>query len=329
MLTDGSARVTGFAQDPPTRPSLCELAGVGQDLHSIHGDVRDPGALARAMTEADPEVVIHMAAQALVRDSYKLPLETYAINVMGTAHLLEAARRCPALKSVVVVTTDKCYENREWPWGYREGEPLGGYDPYSSSKACAELVAAAYRNSFFNASEHAVHGVALATVRAGNVIGGGDWATDRLVPDCVRSLLAGETITIRYPRAIRPWQHVLEPLNGYFMLAERLFRDGMAFASPWNFGPSDDDARPVEWIVQALCAAWPGAKGHEILAVPQPHEAHYLKLDCSKAKADLGWRPRWSLEQALGSIVEWTRVYQQGGDTKQACLKQIEDFSRA
>ena len=321
------ADVTGYALAPPTNPSLFAMARVREGIHSIEGDVRDFASLAKAMQDARPEVVIHMAAQALVRDSYKMPLETYATNVMGTAHLLEAVRLCPSVRGVVVVTTDKCYENREWAWGYREGEALGGYDPYSSSKACAELVTAAYRNSFFNSVEHPEFKVGIATARAGNVIGGGDWANDRLVPDCLRSLLAEVPISIRFPQAIRPWQHVLEPLNGYFILAERLVTEGSAFATAWNFGPSEDDAKPVEWIVNTLCQAWPGAKGYEIMAGEQPHEAHYLKLDCARAKSALGWHPRWSLATAIKMIVDWTVAYKAGDDLRQLCLDQIGLFS--
>ena len=321
------AEVTGYALDPPTRPSLFELCGVDRLVRSVIADVRDKDELAGAMRAAAPEIVIHMAAQPLVRESYKNPLETYAVNVMGAAHLLEAVRGCDSVRAVVNVTTDKCYENREWVWGYREDEPMGGYDPYSSSKACSELVTAAYRRSFFNPQQHHRHGVALASARAGNVIGGGDWADDRLVPDCVRSLLSGEKIVIRNPAAVRPWQHVLEPLSGYLCLAQRLHEEGVGFAEPWNFGPSDDDARPVEWIVRKICAAWGDEAGYEIDGGEHPHEAHYLKLDCSKARDGLGWRPRWDLERAIGMIIDWTKVYRAGGDLREACFRQIEQYA--
>lgn len=322
------AEVTGYALSPPTEPSLFELARVGDVVHSVIADVRDFGRLAAALAAARPEIVIHMAAQPLVRDSYKIPVETYAVNVMGTVNLLEAVRNCPGVRAVVNVTTDKCYENREWVWGYRENEPMGGYDPYSSSKGCSELVSAAYRNSFFNPAHYDRHGVALATARAGNVIGGGDWAGDRLIPDCIRALLAGEAVRIRNPHAIRPWQHVLEPLSGYLLLAQRLCEGGGSFASGWNFGPAEDDARPVEWIVRRMCAQWGGTAAYETDDGDHPHEAHYLKLDCSKARAELGWRPRWSLETAIDSIVAWTMAYREGRETGKVCLEQIAAYGR-
>ncbi len=315
------ADVTGYALDPPTTPSLFELARVGELVESHIADVRDAAALADAVLQAQPEIVIHMAAQPLVRDSYKIPVETYAVNVMGTVHLLEAVRGCPSVKAVVNVTTDKCYENREWAWGYRENEPMGGFDPYSSSKGCSELVTAAYRNSYFQ------HSVALATARAGNVIGGGDWATDRLIPDCISALLAGEPIQIRNPHSIRPWQHVLEPLSGYLTLAQRLYESGQEYAEGWNFGPSDDDAKPVEWIVSRMCELWGSDARYEIDAGDHPHEAHYLKLDCSKARMRLGWQPRWNLEKALNNIIEWTNVYRSAGDLRRCCLEQIDSYS--
>jgi len=285
--------------------------------------------LQKALLKADPQIVIHMAAQPLVRESYRTPVETYAINVMGTVHLLEAIRHCRSVKAVVNVTTDKCYENKEWPWGYRENEPMGGYDPYSSSKGCSELVTAAYRNSFFNPSDYAKHGVALASGRAGNVIGGGDWADDRLICDCVRALLQCEEIAIRNPNAIRPWQHVLEPLSGYLLLAQNLFEEGVHYAEGWNFGPDDSDAKPVDWIVRQLCNEWGDDASYRIDQGEHPHEATYLKLDCSKAKAQLNWQPRWNLQQALSSIVEWTQGYQNGANLKSLCLEQIAAYQTA
>jgi CDP-glucose 4,6-dehydratase len=261
-----------------------------------------------------------------VRDSYKIPVETYATNVMGTVHLLEGVRACPSVRAVVNVTTDKVYENREWPWGYRENEPFGGYDPYSNSKGCSELVTAAYRSSYFNPTEYARHGVALASARAGNVIGGGDWALDRLVPDILRAILAVEPVRIRNPHAIRPWQHVLEPLSGYLMLAQKLYTDGVRFAEGWNFGPSDDDARSVEWIVKRMCDRWGEGARYEIDAGEHPHEAHYLKLDCSKARAALGWQPRWPLEHSLDSIIAWTHAFRRQSDLREECLRQINEY---
>jgi CDP-glucose 4,6-dehydratase len=326
LLHELGATVTGYALDPPTDPSLFVQARVGQQVASVIADVRDGSSLTGAMSAAAPEIVIHMAAQPLVRDSYKNPAETYAINVMGTVNLFEAVRACPSVKAVINVTTDKCYENKEWAWGYRENEPLGGADPYSSSKACSELVTEAYRHSFFNPHGHASHGAAVASARAGNVIGGGDWAADRLVPDCVRALLRKEKIRIRNPHAVRPWQHVLEPLTGYLLLAQRLFEDGHRWASGWNFGPRDEDARPVEWIVRRMCAAWGDWAAFELDGGVHPHEAHYLKLDCSKARGELGWRPRWDLEKSLGLIVDWTRAYERNEDLRVVCARQIAEY---
>lgn len=322
------ARVYGYALAPPTQPSLFELARVEELLAgNAVADVRDYEKLARALSAAEPEIVIHMAAQPLVRDSYKIPVETYATNVMGTVHLLEAVRSCPTVKAVVNVTTDKCYENREWVWGYRESEPMGGFDPYSNSKGCSELVTAAYRSSYFNPARYAEHTVGVATARAGNVIGGGDWANDRLIPDIIRAIMANEPVRIRNPHAIRPWQHVLEPLSGYLALAQRLYQEGAAYAEGWNFGPADDDAKPVEWIVKRLCEQWGTDARYEIDRGAHPHEAHYLKLDCSKARMRLGWTPRWNLSQALDSIIEWVKVYRAGDDIRECCLKQIEEYS--
>lgn len=329
------AEVHGYALQPPTEPSLFNLLGFNSStpqLFSTIADVRDGATLSAAMQRIQPEIVIHMAAQPLVRDSYNIPVETYATNVMGTVNLLEAVRHCPSVKAVVNVTTDKCYENREWAWGYRENEPMGGYDPYSSSKGCAELVTAAYRNSFFNTSPFnsstLQHGAAIATARAGNVIGGGDWATDRLIPDIIRALMAGEPVRIRNPHAIRPWQHVLEPLSGYLALAQRLYEFGAEYAEGWNFGPADNDAKSVGWIVDRMCELWAEDARYEIDAGDHPHEAHYLKLDCSKALMRLGWRPRWDLSHALAGIAEWVKVYSSGGDMRRCCLEQIASYEK-
>jgi CDP-glucose 4,6-dehydratase len=322
------AEVTGYALDPPTQPSLYALAGVDALVRSVIADVRDADALRRAVAEAAPEIVIHMAAQPLVRESYRNPAETYAINLMGTVHLLDAVRACPGVRAVVNVTTDKCYENREWVWGYRENEPMGGYDPYSNSKACSELATAAYRSSFFNPADHAAHGVALASARAGNVIGGGDWAEDRLVPDAVRALLAGRRVPIRNPHAIRPWQHVLDPLTGYLLLAERLVAQGAAFAAGWNFGPDDDSAIPVADLVSRLCRAWGHDAGFEIQPGDHPHEAAFLKLDSSKARTRLGWRPHWGIDTGLGKVAEWHAAIAAGRPALDACREQIEAHDR-
>ena len=325
-LNKMGAVVTGYALLPPTVPSLYELCRLDKLMTSIIADVRDIASLEAAMINAQPEVVIHMAAQPLVRDSYQMPVETYAINVMGTAHLLEAVRHCGSVRAVVNVTTDKCYENREWAWGYRENEPLGGYDPYSSSKACSELVTAAYRQSFFSSGAGAP---AIATARAGNVIGGGDWGKDRLVPDCIRAFLKNETVHLRNPRAIRPWQHVLEPLSGYLMLAQRLFQEGATFADAWNFGPYDHDAQNVEWVVARLCEKWGNGVAYIIDDGEHPHEATYLKLDCSKAISCLNWRPRWNLDLAIEAIIEWTIAYRNSMDVRQVCLNQIDAYETA
>ena len=328
LLHTLGARVYGYALKPPTDPSLYELCGLNKLVDSTIADVRDGDSLTRSMAAARPDIVIHMAAQPLVRDSYKIPVDTYSINVMGTVNLFEAIRKCTSVKAAINITTDKCYENKEWLWGYRENEPLGGYDPYSSSKACSELVTSAYRSSYFNPLQYATHGTAIASARAGNVIGGGDWATDRLIPDCVRSILKGEPVVIRNPGAIRPWQHVLEPLSGYLLLAQRLVTDGPLFAEAWNFGPDDNDAQPVEWLVRRLCEKW--GQGASFIADQgkHPHEANFLKLDCSKARTRLGWHPRWALGKALDSIVDWTRAYQQGTGVNNVCLAQITEYQK-
>ena len=321
------ADVTGYALNPPTNPSLFDVANVGNGMRSTIADIRDAETLSKAMRVAKPDIVIHMAAQPLVRYSYQAPVETYTTNVMGTVHLLEAVRQTDSVRAVVNVTTDKCYENKEWPWGYRENDPMGGYDPYSSSKGCAELVTAAYRNSYFNLAEHSEHGVAIATGRAGNVIGGGDWAQDRLIPDMLRAIEAGEPVQIRSPHAIRPWQHVLEPLSGYLNLAEKLYTQGPAYAEGWNFGPADEDAKPVQWIVEQLTAQWGDGASWQLDSNPQPHEAHHLKLDCSKARSVLNWHPKWDLTRTLQSIIAWHKAARQGANMNAVCLQQITEYS--
>ena len=313
------AQVTGFSLEPPTNPSLFELARVRDCVTDLRGDLRNLDAVARAVATQRPEIVVHMAAQALVRPAYAQPVETYATNVMGTVHVLEAVRRAGGVRALLVVTTDKCYENREWVWGYRENEPMGGHDPYSSSKGCAELVTSAYRNSFLHDD------VAVATARAGNVIGGGDWAQDRLVPDMVRAVIAGQMVHIRNPGAIRPWQHVLEPLSGYLTLAERLYLDGQGFAEGWNFGPADNDAKTVEWIAGEMAALWAGMRWEKDAGV-HPHEAQYLKLDCSKARARLGWHPRLPLAEGLAWTMHWYKSFQSGGDMRALTEQQIQRY---
>ena len=325
-LQSMGSEVVGYALAPPTNPSLFEVAEVGKGMTTIIGDIRDLKHLRTVFAEHRPEFVIHMAAQSLVRYSYSEPVETYATNVMGTVNLLEAVRNTDSVKAVVNVTSDKCYENREWVWGYREHEAMGGYDPYSNSKGCAELVTAAYRNSYFNRAEYGQHHVALASVRAGNVIGGGDWAEDRLIPDIMRAVTQGKPVHIRAPHAIRPWQHVLEPLHGYLLLAQKLYEEGAAYAEGWNFGPSDEDAKPVLWIVERLSKAWSEDANWVLDSSDHQHEAQYLKLDSSKAKTRLDWHPKWHLEDSLNAIIEWHRAYRDGKDMHDITLEQIRDF---
>lgn len=322
-LRSMGAEVTGLALDPPTETSLFDAARLADDMASTIADVRDRSAVFEVITDASPEIVIHMAAQPLVRASYDDPLGTYATNVMGTAHVLDAIRHTPDVRVVVNVTTDKCYENREWHWGYREDEALGGHDPYSSSKACSELVTSAYRRSFFSGPDCP----RLASARAGNVIGGGDWAVDRLVPDALASFERGTAVVLRNPRAIRPWQHVLEPLSGYLLLAERLWEDA-ATAGAWNFGPWDADARPVSWVVDQLSRLWPGSPGWAMSVGEHPHEAQYLKLDTSRARAELGWAPTWNLRRSLEMIVNWHRGWLSGEPAADLCLSQIHTFTQ-
>jgi CDP-glucose 4,6-dehydratase len=320
------ANVTGYSLNPPTEPCLFAEARVDSGMTSIIGDVRDATLLTDTMVHAQPEIVLHLAAQSLVRRSYSDPVETYSTNVMGSVHLLEAVRRTSTVRAVLNVTSDKCYENKEWLWGYRENEPMGGYDPYSNSKGCAELVTSAYRNSFFNPLTHSQHGVALASARAGNVIGGGDWAADRLVPDIVRAIARGEVVRIRSPHAIRPWQHVLEPLSGYLALAERLYSNGADFAEGWNFGPLDSDVRTVQWVVERLTSLWGGGASWELDSNPQPHEATYLKLDCTKAMNRLKWRPRLELGRALEMVVEWHKAHLDRKDMRTVTFAQISTY---
>jgi CDP-glucose 4,6-dehydratase len=314
-LQSAGANVVGYALHPPTQPSLFETARVAEGMTSIIGDVRDLEHLKTVVAEHEPEIIFHLAAQPLVRHSYEDPIETYSTNVMGTANMLEAVRHSDSLRAVVSITSDKCYENKEWLWGYREGDQLGGHDPYSSSKGCAELVISAYRRSYFPPERYEQHGVALASTRAGNVIGGGDWAKDRLIPDIMKALLENRTVIIRSPHAIRPWQHVLEPLHGYVCLAEKLWTHGPKFSQAWNFGPSSDDAKTVSWIVEYLSNAWGEGAQWRLDGAEHPHEDTYLKLDCSKARSLLGWAPKLSLPTTLDWIVEWYRGYQQHADT--------------
>ena len=320
------ADVTGYALGPPTQPNLFSQARVAEKIRSICGDIRDFAHLKSAMAECRPEVVIHLAAQSVVRASYENPIENYSSNVMGTVHVLEAVRQLKQPCAIVNVTSDKCYENREWIWGYRENEPMGGHDPYSNSKGCAELVTSAYRDSFFSPDSVGTHGVSLGSARAGNAIGGGDWTAYQLVPDLMRAFLSGEPCLIRNPSASRPWQFLLEPLRGYLILAERLVEDGARFASGWNFGPADAEVKPVSWIADELVSLWGNGASWALDSGAHPHEAQALKLDVTKAAANLQWRPVLPLKQALVWIAEWYRAYREGSDLQRLTLKQIEQY---
>lgn len=323
------AVVHGYSLSVPTTPALFTEARVDTLLHSELGDVRDHEHLAQAMKQFKPEIVFHLAAQPLVRLSYDLPMETYTTNVIGTVSLFEAVRHTGGVKAVVNVTSDKCYENREWVWGYREDEPMGGFDPYSSSKGCSELVTASYRQSFFNAENYPTHGCAIASARAGNVIGGGDWAADRLIPDMLAAFSQQRVLDIRNPNAIRPWQHVLEPLSGYLVLAEKLYTHGMDYAEAWNFGPDASEAKPVNWIVEKLVAQWGNSATWRTDERSHPHEAHYLKLDCSKAEMRLYWQPTWGLEHTLNRIVTWHKAWIDQADMYDYTMTEIDDYMHA
>jgi CDP-glucose 4,6-dehydratase len=323
------ANVTGYALEPPTQPSLFEQAKVAGVVRSIFADVRDFPRLKAAVAESRPEVVIHMAAQSVVRRGYEDPIETYSSNVMGTVHVLEALRQLKHPCVVVNVTSDKCYANQEWLWGYRENEPMGGRDPYSNSKGCAELVTTAYRESFFSPTAIERHGVALASARAGNAIGGGDWTTDQLIPDLLRAFLRGQPCPIRNPSAIRPWQFVLEPLRGYLVLAERLAEDPSRFASGWNFGPAEADVKPVSWIADELTRLWGNRASWSLDTGAHPREAYSLKLDTSKSRACLDWHPALQLNQALEWIVEWYRAFQAGADLRAITRTQIQRYEES
>ena len=324
------ADVIGYSLAPPTKPSMFEVSDVAKGMTSIIGDIRDYQEVKKVFAKYKPEIVFHMAAQSLVRYSYDAPIETYETNVMGSLSILEAVRSVDSVRAVIMITTDKCYENKEWVWAYRENEPMGGFDPYSSSKGCAELLIASYRNSFFSESEYPSHRTAIASVRAGNVIGGGDWASDRLIPDLLNAFMAKTKPLIRSPNAIRPWQHVLEPLSGYMCLAESLYNDGMDYAEAWNFGPDQNDAKPVEWIANEIATLWgDGAEWVNDMDVNHPHEANYLKLDSTKANTKLRWHPRWGIKDAIKSIVDWHKNMLAEKPMREITLKQIEAFSNA
>lgn len=321
-LSELGAKVTGLSLPPPTEPNFSTLAGLAQDVQTITQDIRDAAAVRKAVEQARPEIIFHLAAQPLVRASYADPAGTLSTNVMGTVHILEAARQVPGVKAVINVTSDKCYENRESMWGYREPDAMGGHDPYSASKGCSEIVTGAYRRSFFGGDQP----VGLASVRAGNVIGGGDWAEDRLVPDFVRALTAAKPLRIRSPHAVRPWQHVLEPVLAYLLLAEKLVGDPLRFSGGWNIGPQDGDAKPVSFIAERICSLWGNGASWELDGGTHPHEAHYLKLDCSKARQELGWAPRWSLDECLQHLVHWYRAWLDGNDMRAVSLAQLRTF---
>ena len=322
-LSEMGAEVKGYALAPETTPSLFVEAQVAEKIESEIGDIRHLEQLQASMRDFNPDILIHMADQPLVRLSYKHPIETYETNVMGTVKVLEAARHCPDLKSIVSVTTDKCYENKEWLWGYREDEAMGGHDPYSSSKGCAELVTSAYRRSFMQEQ-----GIGLATARAGNVIGGGDWSEDRLIPDILRAFENNKPVIVRNPKSNRPWQHVLEPLSGYLVLAQALYQSPQDYAEGWNFGPLDEDAKPVDWILDRMVEKWQGNASWQLDENAHPHEAGFLKLDISKAKSRLQWQPAWHLDDTIEKIVQWYQAWMNQEDMQELCLKEINDYMR-
>jgi len=320
------AEVVGYSLAPASNPSMFELAHIADGMTSIEADVRDLERVKKEFQQHQPEIVIHMAAQALVHDSYRDPVTTYNTNVMGTMNVLEAVRHTESVRVVVSITSDKCYENLEWVWGYRENDRMGGHDPYSSSKGCAELLISAYRDSYFNPKDYQKHGVALASTRAGNVIGGGDWSGDRLVPDIMRAIMEGESVLIRRPNAIRPWQFVMEPLRGYLMLAERLWEDGPEYAEGWNFGPDIEEIEPVSWIVKYLTEHWGEDASWVLDKGEHPHEDHFLKLDTTKAKSLLNWTPALNLPTVLDWIVDWYKVYHQKEDLREITEAQISQY---
>ena len=314
------AELKGYALNPPTSPSLFNEANLSSIIDSKIGDIRDQDSLFESMTEFDPDILIHMAAQPLVRFSYNAPIETYEVNVIGTAKVLEAARSCPNLKAIINITTDKCYENDGRSKSYKEDDAMGGYDPYSASKGCAELVTSSYRRSFLKEQ-----GVGLASVRAGNVIGGGDWADDRLIPDILRSFEKSEPVLIRNPKATRPWQHVLEPLSGYLLLAQKMYKNQNKYAEGWNFGPRNTDFKPVDWILNNMIDKWPNSRWN-LDTRPNPHEESFLQLDISKAETKLGWSPVWNLSYTLEKIIDWHQAWLKKEDMQDVCLSDIEAY---
>ena len=327
-LQNLGAKVIGISLDSPTTPSLYEQANVAKGMISLRQDIRNGEAIKQLFQQHKPEIVFHLAAQPLVRYSYQNPVETYETNVMGTLHVLEGIRSVDSVRSAVMITTDKCYQNKEWVWGYRETDTLGGHDPYSSSKGAAELLISSYRNSYFPQDKYSEHKTAIASARAGNVIGGGDWAEDRLIPDIIKAFKNNEKVIIRNPKSTRPWQHVLEPLSGYLKLAEQLEKNGDQYAEAWNFGPAEIDARPVQWIVEKMAKLW-GENANWINDKSEhPHEANYLKLDCSKAHMKLNWYPRWDLSETLLRIVEWHKLKDAHNNYRKLCLTQINVYMK-
>lgn len=326
-LTELGAEVIGYSLEPPTRPSLFEVLSLKKRVIHIIGDIRDEAKLKAVFKKYKPEIVFHLAAQPLVRLSYEEPKLTYETNVIGTLNLFEAVREIESVRVVINVTSDKCYDNKEWVYGYRENDPMGGYDPYSSSKGCAELLTAAYRNSYFNPEDYGkTHQVSLASVRAGNVIGGGDWQFDRLIPDCVKALSKGEVIKIRNPESIRPWQHVFEPLYGYLLLTAKMWEEPTKYCEGWNFGPSDDDIATVKEVVEKVITFW-GEGKYEVISDMKYHEARLLKLDTSKARMRLGWRPKWNLDKALEQTVRWYKLFYEGQeDMVEVTVNQIKEY---
>ncbi|WP_339350135.1 CDP-glucose 4,6-dehydratase [uncultured Alteromonas sp.] len=327
-LQELGANLTGISLPPTCQPNLFEAAAVDENMRSLYIDIRNVDALKEAFSETQPEIIIHMAAQSLVRKSYHNPVETYSTNVMGTVNVLEAVRYSPSVRAVVNVTSDKCYENNDDFRPFVESDRMGGYDPYSNSKGCAELVAQAFTSSYFNKHQFHEHSVAIASARAGNVIGGGDWAQDRLLPDIFKEISKKETVIIRSPKAIRPWQHVLEPLSGYMLLAQRLFEDGANFIGGWNFGPEKQDAKPVAWVVDEICRLWGDEARYEITKNPQPHEANILMLDSSKSNQKLNWKPTWGLSTALKNTVDWYQAYKRQANMRDVTRNQIQNFRK-
>jgi len=325
-LQNHGAIVTGVSLPPSTNPNMFEKANIEKNITSIIQNICDGEEIKYIFKQYQPEIVFHMAAQPLVRYSYIAPVETYETNVMGTLHILEGIKSIKSVKAAIMITTDKCYENKEWEWGYRENDPMGGHDPYSSSKGAAELLISSYRDSYFPVEQFNKHQTAISSVRAGNVIGGGDWSEDRLIPDIIRSFQNGVPVTIRNPHAIRPWQHVLEPLSGYMQLAEKMYCNGGEYSQAWNFGPNDEDEESVQWIVKMMAELWGRGAKWIIDDGNHPHEANYLKLDCARAHSKLLWKPKWNLKRSLNEVIGWHQVEQKGGDLWAKSIEQINEY---